>query len=177
MNLKIDNSWTFFIDRDGVINVRLIDDYVKTTDEFKLIDGVKESINLIKSCGIRIIIITNQQGIGKKLMTEVDLENIHNLMKKDFNGFNEKTDRIYFCPHLASQGCNCRKPATGMIDKALNDFPDIDINKSILIGDTETDIKLANNAGIISVLINSSNLYNADYCFNSLFEAVTFFIN
>ncbi len=76
-NLHINNNWTLFLDRDGVINNRLADDYVKSWDEFEFIQGVLEALGIFARLFSKIFIITNQQGIGKNIMTLADLESIH----------------------------------------------------------------------------------------------------
>ncbi|HOJ49759.1 MAG TPA: HAD family hydrolase [Spirochaetota bacterium] len=164
---------TIFIDRDGVINKRLIGDYVKNINEFEFLDGVIEAIRILKKNGYRVIIITNQQGIGKGLMTLEDLEKIHSFMMKKIKEGGGDIDRIYFCPHLETDNCNCRKPKTGMIDQALKDYPDIKKEDCFMIGDTKSDIELAKNAGLKSILIGDEEL-DSDLKFSSLLDAVKF---
>lgn len=167
-DLKIDSSWTLFLDRDGVINQKLENDYVKIPEEFILLPRVKEAIDKLSRIFSRIILITNQQGIGKRLMSELDLTIIHNKMQE---GLDNKITAIYFCPHLASEDCNCRKPKTGMILKAQKDFPEIAYNKSIIVGDSKSDIELGKKAGIQTILITSNHkISNANFTFGSLYE-------
>ena len=106
---------TLFLDRDGVINEK-IDGYVKTYSEFKFIDGVLESLKHLSEYFEKIIIVTNQQGIGKKLMTIDDLERLHKSMINEINLFGGRIDKIYYCPCLESENCGeCRKPKSGML--------------------------------------------------------------
>ena len=128
------NFDTLFLDRDGVINYKIENDYVKSVHEFKFIP---EFINVIKDLSLlfnRIIIITNQQGIGKGLMSISDLNEIHEHMLNTINDNNGKIDKIYFCPHLESENCLCRKPSPGMIQKLFKNIQKlIEINHILLV--------------------------------------------
>jgi histidinol-phosphate phosphatase family protein len=152
--LKIDSSWTLFLDRDGVINKRLIDDYVKTTSEFEFIEGAEESIALFNQLFARVLVITNQQGIGKELMSHEDLDEIHAHMNRELEGHGGKIDRFYYCSMLASDKHNCRKPNPAMGLWAKKDFPEIDFQKSIMVGDSISDIEFGNNLGMTTVFIS-----------------------
>ena len=154
-NLNIDKSWSLFLDRDGVINVRLVDDYVKNIEEFRFLSGVVEAISKFSQVFGRVFIITNQQGIAKNLMTEQDLNIIHNHMLEQIRQAGGKIDAIYFCPHFKDEGCDCRKPKIGSALKAQQDFPEVDFNRSIMVGDTSTDMKFGENAGMHNILLSS----------------------
>ena len=149
----IDNYSTLFLDRDGVINVK-IKGYVIDFSDFVFIKGVKQSLSQLNQIFNRIIIVTNQQGIGKGLMHSDDLDLLHNKMCSEISKYGGNIDQIYYCPHLADAACICRKPKPGMIYKAKNDFPDIDFKTSILIGDSESDIQAAESAGIKSFKVS-----------------------
>ena len=127
---------TLFLDRDGVINVKIDNEYIVKYSDFEFIPGVLSAIQKLSSIFKRIIIVTNQQGIGKKLMTEQDLLYLHEKMLIEIEQVGGKIDRIYYCPHLASANCECRKPKSGMIIQAIEDFPSIDSEFSYLIGDS-----------------------------------------
>ena len=144
---------TLFLDRDGVINHK-IDDYVRFFSEFRFIEDVPESIARLSDYFERIIIVTNQQGIGKKIMTENQLLTLHDKMLYEINKIGGKIEKIYYCLHLESANCDCRKPKSGMLLKAKEDFPDIDFEKSILIGDSDTDIIAAENLNIKSIKVS-----------------------
>lgn len=169
---EIDNTWTLFLDRDGVINDRLIDDYVKTLAELKIIEGVPEAIKKFSQIFGRIVVVTNQQGIGKGRMTADDLEIIHGYMNNLFKEYGGEIDKFYFAPQLASEGHNDRKPGTGMGLKAKKDFPEIDFSKSLMIGDSESDIAFGMNLGMTTILLtNVRNISTkADYIFKTLQE-------
>lgn len=166
---KPDKSWTLFLDRDGVINRRPMNDYVKTWKQFEFLPGVLEAISKLTSVFGRIIVVTNQQGIGKNLMSSDSLEKIHELMKKQVEQSGGMINAIYFCPDLATKPVNCRKPDTRMAAIAQKDFPDINFTKSIMAGDTASDLTFGQNARMKSVYINTNDvaldesLYIADF--------------
>ena len=171
-NVDIDRSWTLFLDRDGVINHQIIDDYVKEVHELKIIDGVPEAIAEFTKIFGRIVIVTNQQGIGKKLMTEADLHHLNGFIINLIETYGGKIDKIYFAPQLVAENSNYRKPGTGMGLHAQFDFPEIDFKKSILIGDSEGDIEFGTKLGMKTVMLkNSRNLSTkANYIFENLHE-------
>jgi histidinol-phosphate phosphatase family protein len=164
---KIDNSWTLFLDRDGVINKKLDGDYVKTVDEFEFLKNSLESIIGFSRYFHKIIIVTNQQGIGKKLMTEDSLTIVHDHLKNEIEKNGGRIDAIYHAPKLASENSIMRKPNTGMAIAAQKEFPSIDFTKSIMIGDSISDMEFAENAGMNSVFIGTNNNY---FCIKSLFD-------
>ncbi len=145
---------TLFLDRDGVINVKIENKYIAKFSDFEFLPGILLAIKKLSSIFNRIIIITNQQGIGKKIMTDQDLLFLHKKMLVEIEKFGGKIDRIYYCPHLASSNCECRKPKSGMILKAIADFPDIDRKFSYLIGDSESDIEAGIKEGLQTVKVN-----------------------
>lgn len=153
--LKIDKSWTLFLDRDGVINKRLPDDYVKHLGEFEFLPEVPQAIAKFSEIFGKIFVITNQRGIARKLMTQEDLSVIHDHMISEISKAGGKINRIYFCPHDRDEKCECRKPNPGMAFKAQKDFPDIDFDKSIMVGDTSSDIEFGKNAGMYTIKITS----------------------
>jgi histidinol-phosphate phosphatase family protein len=145
-NLKnIDASWTLFIDRDGVVNDEKHDDYIHTWDEFKFYEGVKEAFEIFnKKFGV-IVMITNQRGVAKGLTKIEDLHLIHKNMLQEIETANGRIDRIYFCTDMESEN---RKPNPGMGLQAIKDFPAIDLSKSIMIGNTLSDMKFGRNLGV-----------------------------
>lgn len=150
---KIDKSWTLFLDRDGVINVRLIDDYVKNINEFEFLPGVLDAFKIFAEKFGKIIIVTNQQGVGKGLMTMQDVEAVHSFMLKEIDSQKGRVDKIYVCPQLKSDPDNFRKPSPRMAYMAQHDFPEIDFDKSVMVGDSNSDIEFGKNAGMFTVLV------------------------
>lgn len=174
--LNIDKSWTLFLDRDGVINKLLPGDYVKTWDEFEFNPGVKESIAALNSHFGRIIVVTNQQGIGKGLFTVADLEGIHLSMMLDIILAGGNIDRIYFAPQLDAENHIMRKPNIGMANLAKEEFPDINFSKCVMAGDSVSDMMFGRNAGMKTVMlskeVNAEHKDKIDFQFADLREMV-----
>lgn len=142
-----------FLDRDGVINERIIDGYVTRPEDFHIIDGVLEAMAVFAQKFDRIFMVTNQQGIGKGLMTVADLEAIHNDFLRKVEAAGGRMDKIYFCPALKVEHSFMRKPSIGMALQARREFPDIKLKQSIMVGDTESDMLFGHRAGMQTVLV------------------------
>lgn len=172
---QIDKTWTLFLDRDGVINVEKKDAYVLNPSEFIFLDGVQQAVKILSEIFGLILIVSNQRGVAKKLMTLEDLHNVHAYMMQEFNLYNTRIDKIYFCTDLDNSSPN-RKPNAGMALQAKKDFPQIDFNKSIMVGNKLSDMQFARNAGMHAVFIASTNPdtvfphEHIDARFNSLLE-------
>lgn len=146
------------LDRDGVINVLRPGDYVKTIGEFRFCDGALEALRLLEPLFRRIVIVSNQRGVGRGLMSASDLENIHTWMCARIRQAGGRIDRIYVCTAVDEDDPR-RKPNTGMVDEIRADFPDIDLRRSILVGDSPSDMLFARRAGIPAVqVMDSGNL-------------------
>ena len=158
---------TLFLDRDGVINKKLEGRYVTNFDEFVFIKNSDIAIRKLHKIFRRILIVTNQQGIGKGIMTEDDLNLLHLQMQRKLNPDFDLIDKIYFCPCLEGDSCNCRKPKTGMLEEAKLDFPEIIIKNSFLIGDSESDIEAGNKFGLKTIKVNET------YTLNNWLESIT----
>src|SRR5258706_7810373 len=144
-NLKsIDKSWTLFLDRDGVINDEKHMDYINTWDEFTFYPGVLEAIKLFSEKFGRIFIITNQRGIAKGVTKLEDLELIHNNLLKSIKQSEGRIDKIYFSADMEDTSPN-RKPNTGMGLQTKKDFPEVEFSKSVMIGNTLSDMQFGRN--------------------------------
>lgn len=166
---ETDSSWTLFLDRDGVINVRLIDDYVKNINEFEFLPGVIEAFEIFAKRFNRIIIVTNQQGVAKGLMSLETVHDIHDFMIEQIENQKGRVDGIYICPQLKSEPDNYRKPSPKMAFMAKADFPEIDLQKSIMVGDSNSDIEFGQNAGMRTILIGDEEIKSvSDDKFDSL---------
>ena len=152
---EINKSWSLFLDRDGVINKRIVGGYVTKWEEFEFLPGVVEAVSIFSKYFKYIFIVTNQQGIGKGLMCEDDLNTIHGKLQNHFLQNEGRIDAIYFCPELATKAVNCRKPGTWMAEMAKKNFPKLDFEKSVMIGDSESDIQFGKNVGMKTVLHKS----------------------
>lgn len=166
----VDSSWTLFLDRDGVINQRIIDGYVKCCDEFVFLPLVKEAFTKFSKVFSRIIIVSNQQGIGKGLMTFDDLSKIHSFMQNEVEKAGGRIDAIYVCPQLKTEPDNFRKPYPKMAFMAKEQFSEIDFSKSIMVGDSKSDIEFGKNFGAKTILIDSKPDFGADDSFSSLYS-------
>lgn len=150
-----DKSWSLFLDRDGVINVRKMNGYILSVDEFQFLPNVSDSIAYFSTVFQYIFVVTNQQGISKGLMTERNLSDIHDYMCNQIVENGGKIASCYFAPELKTMENSLRKPNPGMALQAKNDFPSVDFEKSIMVGDTDSDIKFGKNLGMKTVRIKT----------------------
>ena len=145
----------FFLDRDGVINKERRD-YVKDISEFEIIDGALEAIKLIKENGFYVVIITNQSAINRGIISIEKLFSIHKFLSdKLLVDYKTRIDGIYFCPHTPEENCMCRKPKSGLFLQAAKEL-DIELEKSVMIGDSQKDIDAAQSVGCKAVLIKNN---------------------
>ncbi|MGH2649524.1 MAG: HAD-IIIA family hydrolase, partial [Ginsengibacter sp.] len=144
---NIGKSWTLFLDRDGVINDEKYEDYIHKWEEFKFYDGVKDALKIFGEKFGKIFIVTNQRGVAKGLTKLEDLELIHKNMTREFEDAGGRIDKIYYSIDFESDSPN-RKPNPGMGLQAKQDFPEIDFSKSIMIGNTLSDMKFGRNLHI-----------------------------
>jgi histidinol-phosphate phosphatase family protein len=170
--INIDNSWSLFLDRDGVINEKIENDYVKNWDEFKFKDGVLQAVAGLGKIFGRIFIVTNQRGVGLGVMTEDKLNEIHGKLLSEITSLSGRIDKIYYC--TAVDNCaECRKPNIGMGLKAKSDFPEIEFSKSIMVGDSISDMEFGKNLGMKTVFIGDKSKYEEVGCLlnsNSLID-------
>ena len=152
---EVDKSWSLFLDRDGVINIEKDEDYVRNENEFYFYEGAPVAISIFNQLFGKVLIVTNQRGVGRGLMTEVDLENIHRYMRHSFAVVGGHIDKIYYCTDTDLESLN-RKPNPGMGHQAKNDFPQIEFNKSIMVGNTTSDMQFGKNLGMFTVFIPST---------------------
>ena len=151
-----------FLDRDGVINKRILGGYITKWEDFEFLPGVLEALKDFKDYFDRIIIITNQQGIGKGIMSEDNLKDIHLQLAHIVKVHGGEIDAIYHCPMLKNNANNCRKPGIKMALKAQADFPEIDFTQSIMIGDTASDMEFSKNAGMARILLENEYTTESD---------------
>ncbi|HMM10834.1 MAG TPA: HAD-IIIA family hydrolase [Bacteroidales bacterium] len=164
-------DWTLFLDRDGVINERPPGDYVRNIEGFKWLPGVLDALARLVNVFGRIIVITNQQGVGLGLMSQDQLDLVHQYMNDTIIKSGGKLDAVICCTMLRHEMNNCRKPSIRMALQAKEMFPEIDFGKSVMVGDTESDILFGKNAGMITVLVgNEDSSIVPDFKLNSLVE-------
>lgn len=176
---RIDSSWTLFLDRDGVINIDRAD-YVYVPEQFIFAEGALEALNILARVFSRIVVVTNQKGVGQGLMSLRDLEVVHEYMMNEITKAGGRIDLVLF-----STGTDTtdpfRKPNTGMAYRAQEISPEIDFSKSVMIGDKHIDIQWGQAIGAWSCWIENA-LYadtpekvSPDQVFTSLKEAAEFF--
>lgn len=151
-----------FFDRDGVLNVDV--GYLYKIEDFQWIDGAIQAIKYFNDKGYYVFVITNQSGVARGYYKEEDIRKLHQWMNKELAKYGAHIDEFFYCPHHIkgivpeySFDCECRKPKIGMIKQALEKY-DINIEKSLLIGDKDSDIECAKNIGINSIKFNGEKL-------------------
>ena len=151
------SSRAVFVDRDGTLNEDI--GYVSTPDELVIYPWAAEAVRLINESGLLTVVITNQSGIARGMYSEETLDAIHSRMIEELAREGARIDAVYYCPHHPEVGdaryrtaCVCRKPRTGMLNKAAREH-DVDLARSFIIGDKASDIKLAENAGARAALV------------------------
>lgn len=176
-SLKVDSSWTLFLDRDGVINVNKEKSYIFNRDEFVFTDRATEALASVAGLVGRIIVVTNQRGVEKGLMSLEDLADVHAYMVDNIEKAGGRIDAIYYCTSLEDDHPD-RKPNIGMPLKAQQLFPEIDFSKSIMVGDKSSDMQLGRNIGAVTVWIANPHYLDTttpgeiDKTFSSLYEFV-----
>ena len=171
---------TIFLDRDGVINKEV--GYLHRIEDFIFIDGVFEACLSFKQLEYQIIIISNQSGIARGYFTLFEYEKLTKWMLNQFSKKNISILDVFFCPHGPKSKCGCRKPRPGMIIDAMDKY-NIDLEKSWMIGDKETDIEAANLSGISNtVLVRSGHIINesdskSKYIVNSIKDSINLIRN
>jgi D-glycero-alpha-D-manno-heptose 1-phosphate guanylyltransferase len=157
LDLKaIDKNWSLFLDRDGVINVDKVGSYIFNADEFVFMKGLPEGFRRFAQVFRHVFVATNQRGVGRGLMTENDLQLIHQKMQKSVQQAGGNIDAIYY--RTATENSDPgRKPNPGMAFRAKTDFPDIDLSRSIMVGNNISDMQFGRNAGMYTVFVKTTN--------------------
>jgi len=146
---------TVFLDRDGTLNYD--PGYLKVAADLKLLAGVGPALARLKRAGARLVVVTNQSGVGRGIVTLKDLESIHARLQGLLEQEGAALDAIYFCPHHPNDGCHCRKPNVGMVERAVSELQ-LDLRRSYLIGDHARDIQLANRVGAKAILLTPASV-------------------
>ncbi len=152
----VDQHWTLFLDRDGVVNYDAPGSYIYNADLFNFMPGIPPVFKVLNQYFKYIIVTTNQRGVGKKLMTEESLIEVNKKMVDGITEAGGKIDRIYYAIDLSGED-PLRKPNPGMAFAAKRDLPDIDLNRSIMIGNNITDVEFGKNAGMYTVMLTTTN--------------------
>lgn len=167
--MEIDKSWTLFLDRDGVINEKREGDYVKNWDEFSFIEGTIKAIAILSRFFGKIIIVTNQRGVGKNIMSLSDLHYIHKKMINEINLNFGRIDKIYYSIDIDDAALN-RKPNIGMGLMAKVDYPSIEFNKSLIVGDSQSDLQFGKNLGMHTIYVGKVDNNLQKLRFKSLYD-------
>lgn len=148
-----------FLDRDGVINQRARPhEYITRWEDFKFVPGAIEALKEFSHLGYKLVVITNQQSVGKGILSESRLDEIHEKMLGELARQGIDVERVFVCPHREEDGCFCRKPKPGLFYRALSELSyHVDLEKSFFLGDSETDILAGNHFGIRTFYLNHSN--------------------
>ncbi len=170
---NIDSTWTLFLDRDGVLNHEKKGDYIRNRNEFYFYDGIKNALGQLAPVFNKIVIVTNQRGVGRGWMTVEDLLDIHSYMVQEMHNANGRIDGIYYCTDVNSDSPN-RKPNPGMALQAKQDFPTINFSTSIMVGNKMSDMLFGKAAGMHTIFVATTNPETEypheaiDFRFNSL---------
>lgn len=185
---RVDMQRAVFIDRDGTINVDK--DYLTDPDEVEFIDRSPEAISIANRLGLKVIVISNQSGVSRGLMSMEEVDAVNDRLVKMLAAKGARVDAIYYCPHHPDYGdgevCNCRKPDIGMLLRAKAQF-NIDLEQSFVIGDKWSDVKCGENAGAMTSLVLTGygksdyqrcidGRIKIDYLAENLYDSVTNFI-
>ena len=170
---QINADWTLFLDRDGVLNVEKENSYIFHYGEFTFYEGVTEALRRCAAVFGPIVVVTNQRGVGKGMMTAADLQEIHTKMVAEIVLAGGRIDRIYYADSLDNEH-PLRKPQPGMAHAAKQDLPAIDFSRSVMVGNNISDMEFGRNAGMYTVFLKTTNPEQPlphpaiDLAFNSL---------
>lgn len=159
-----------FLDRDGTIIEEV--NYLSDFSEIKIYPFSFTALKIIKECGFKTFIITNQSGVARGYFTENFVKEVNTFLCEKLG-----IDDFFYCPHLPEDNCNCRKPKTGLIQQALKKYPEIDLSNSFFIGDKEVDIETGKNCNTKTILVGTGygkNYYNssqADFIVKNIYYA------
>lgn len=172
-----------FIDRDGVINVDPIGDYIKAWKDFKFEKGAIEALKKITDMGFSIIVVSNQAGIGDGVYPEAELWNIHKNMMAEFKKQGINAVDAFYCLHGKQAGCKCRKPETGLLEQAAARYK-FDRAKTFFIGDKLSDVQVGRRFGLKTIMVltghgkhddpHAVGQWQPDYKAANLLEAVNY---
>ena len=150
----------FFLDRDGCLIKEK--DYLSNVKDLEIYDFSFEAVKIMKEKGYLVFVLTNQSGVARGYFTEADVKIINDEIQKRFRAYGTSIDGFYYCPHYKdgkikeyAVDCECRKPKIGLVKQALNDYPQIDLSQSYMVGDKFSDIQMAHNAGCKGILVRT----------------------
>lgn len=145
---------TVFLDRDGIINENIgMHRYVESWEQFHILPGVEDSIKKLNKAGYQVIVVTNQSGIARGILSKECVDDLHRRLRNHIEQSGGKIEAIYMCPHKEGE-CNCRKPKIGLFFQAERDYS-IDKEHSWMVGDSETDVEAGECYGVKTILTKS----------------------
>jgi D-glycero-D-manno-heptose 1,7-bisphosphate phosphatase len=142
-----------FLDRDGVINRQITGTYVTQWSEFQFVPDIAGVLAEISALPVPIIVISNQAGVGKGVLSVTELASITRQFIRQLADAGGRIDAVYYCPHTPEQACSCRKPKPGLLHRAADDWG-LDLSRSVFIGDTAKDVEAAKTAGCRAILLD-----------------------
>jgi len=141
-----------FLDRDGTINEDT--GYPKEPEQIRLINGVGPALKALQDRGFRLVIVSNQSGIGRGMLNEDEAKRVHRRVLSSLSEYGVQIDAAYYCPHAPDESCSCRKPLPEMVFRAADDL-NIDLGQSFLVGNKQSDIETGKRAGCRTILLVS----------------------
>jgi histidinol-phosphate phosphatase family protein len=170
----IDSTWTLLLDRDGVINRQKEGSYIFHPGEFVFLPGVLPAMAQLAGLFRTILVITNQRGVGKGLMTEAALHEVHAHMRRETEAAGGRIDGIYYCTDTDLNSA-CRKPNTGMARDAVRDFPECELTRSVMIGNSMSDMQFGRNVGAYTIFITSTHpqVTRTDNTIDAVFDSLS----
>jgi D-glycero-D-manno-heptose 1,7-bisphosphate phosphatase len=141
-----------FLDRDGTICEEV--GYLNHISRFRMFDFAAAAIRKLNEARVAVFVVTNQSGVGRGLFPESLVEQVHAEMKRQLAGVGARLEDIYYCPHRADDGCDCRKPKPGLLERAAREHQ-LDLRRSVIVGDRHADVELAHRVGGRSVLVET----------------------
>ncbi|HYL86487.1 MAG TPA: HAD family hydrolase [Candidatus Angelobacter sp.] len=141
-----------FLDRDGTVAEEV--GYLNHPSRFRMFPFVAGAIQRLKENGYAVVIVTNQSGVGRGYFPESVVQEVNQLMARQLSAEGASIDGVYYCPHTSAENCNCRKPKTGMLERAAREHA-LDLRRSFVVGDRYGDIELAHNAQTRGILVRT----------------------
>jgi len=153
---EIDRSWTLFLDRDGVINLETVGTYVTNWSEFEFLDGAHDALRVLNGVFGNIVVVTNQRGVGKGIMSLETLREINSNMRATVTENGGRIDKVYSCTAVNDDDHN-RKPNTGMAIQAQQDYPEIDFKRSVIVGNSISDMEFGKRLSMHTVFLTTKH--------------------
>lgn len=168
-------TWTIFLDRDGTLNEKAPEgDYVKSPAELRMLPGAAEAVAELHRAGLRLVLVTNQRGVARGLMSQADVDAVHAALARELEAHGGRLDAVFVCPHAAG-ACDCRKPGIGLFVQARDADPGIDFARAMMVGDAPSDMEAGRAAGLQTVAIGP-RAGEADHSAASLADAVAWIV-